>query len=130
MTAFVVIMTVAIVVMIGLVLDGGSVLAARREAIDEADGAARAAAQSVAPATRTSDRTVLDPARAQAAVDAYLAPTGHQGSVVVNGDSVAVTVSYSQHLEILGAAGLGSVTVTGHGAARAVRGVNNETVGP
>jgi uncharacterized membrane protein len=122
-TAFVVLMTLALVLFIGLVLDGGYTMAARREAIDEADGAARAAAQSVNPQTRTSHQTVLDAGQAQAAVDVFLSPTGHQGRAVVNGDLVTVTISFSQPLYILGAGGLFSITVTGHGSARAVPGV-------
>ena len=122
-TAFVVIITLALVMFIGLVLDGGYTLAARREAIDEADGAARAAAQALNLQTRTSHGAVLDPADAQAAVDSYLAPTGHTGQVTVNGDTVTVTVSFRQPTYILGAGGLFSVTVTGRGSAQAVTGV-------
>jgi len=127
-TAFVVVITLALVLFIGLVLDGGYTLAARREAIDEADGAARAAAQSVDPLTRTSHQTVLDSGQAQAAVDLFLIPTGHQGRAVVNGDLVTVTISFSQPLYILGAGGLFSITVTGHGSARAVPGVQTGAV--
>ena len=122
-TAFVVLMTLSLIMFIGLVLDGGYTLAARREAIDEADGAARAAAQAINPQTRSGRQAVLDPARAQAAVDAFLAPTGHNGQASVNGDTVTVMVSFRQRLYILGAGGLFSATVTGRGTARAVPGV-------
>lgn len=122
-TAFVVLMTLSLVMFIGLVLDGGYTLAARREAIDEADGAARAAAQALTLETRGSRVAVLDPGRAQAAVDAFLIPAGHSGRASVTGDTVTVTVSFPQRLYILGAGGLFSVTVTGRGTARAVPGV-------
>ncbi len=122
-TAFVVLMTLSLVMSIGLVLDGGYTLAARREAIDEADGAARAGAQAINVQTRGSRLAVLDPGRAQAAVDSFLAPTGHAGRASVRGDTVTVTVSFRQRLYILGAGGLSSVTVTGRGTARAVPGV-------
>jgi uncharacterized membrane protein len=125
-TAFVVIITLALVLFIGLVLDGGYTLAARREAIDEADGAARAAAQAITPATRSSSGAVLDPGQAQTAVDTFLGPTGHSGRASVSGDAVTVTVSFPQRLYILGAGGLFSVTVTGRGTARAVRGVETD----
>jgi uncharacterized membrane protein len=123
-TAFVAIITLALVLFIGLVLDGGYTLAARREAIDEADGAARAAAQAINPATRTSSGAVLDPGEAQAAVNTFLGPTGHTGLASVSGDAVTVTVSFPQRLYILGAGGLFSITVSGRGTARAVRGVD------
>src|ERR1700737_3055187 len=89
-TAFVVLITLALVMFIGLVLDGGYTLAARREAIDEADGAARAAAQAVNLQTRTSPTAALDARRAQAAVDLFLGPTGHTGRASVSGDTVTV----------------------------------------
>ncbi|MDP9073354.1 MAG: pilus assembly protein TadG-related protein [Actinomycetota bacterium] len=123
-TVFVVSMTMALVLFIGLVLDGGATLAARREAIDEADGAARAAAQAIAPPTRGSAVATIDPGRAQGAVDAFLAPTGHGGQAVVQGDAVTVTVSFRQPMYVLGAGGLMSVTVTGRGTARAVSGID------
>lgn len=122
-TAFVVLITLTLVLFIGLVLDGGYTLAARREAIDEADGASRAAAQAIDPSTRTSLGAVLDARQAQAAVDAFLRPTGHAGQASVSGDTVTVTVSFPQRLYILGAGGLLSVTVHGRGTAQAVRGV-------
>ena len=124
-TAFVVAITLALVLFIGLVLDGGYTLAARREAIDEADGAARAAAQAISLTSRASSVATIDPARAQGAVDTFLAPVGHVGHATVDGDTVTVTVSFRQPMYVLGAGGLFSVTVTGRGAARAVRGVGN-----
>ena len=45
-TAFVVVIIVALLAMAGLVIDGGSALAAKRRAINEADSAARAPVQS------------------------------------------------------------------------------------
>ena len=122
-TAFVVSFTLALILFIGLVLDGGYTLAARREAIDEADGAARAAAQAIAAPTRTARAAVIDSRQAQVAVDAFLAPTGHMGTASVSGDWVTVTVSFPQRMYILGAGGLMSVTVTGRGTARAIRGI-------
>jgi hypothetical protein len=120
-TIFVVCMTTAMILVVGLVLDGGYTLAARRQALDEADGAARAAAQAVAPAARNG-LVVLDAAQAQSAVDAFLAPTGHLGEAMVQGDVVTVTVSFRHQMLILGIGHLLSVQVTGRGTARAVRG--------
>jgi uncharacterized membrane protein len=122
-TAFVVSITAALLLFVGLVLDGGYLLAARREAIDEADAAARAAAQSIATPARSGGSLSLDPARAQAAVDRFLAPTGHHGVAVVNGEVVLVTVSFPQRMVILGVGGLAARTVTGKGTAHVVRGI-------
>ncbi len=123
-TAFVVTFVAALILMAGLVLDGGLILAAKRRAINEAEAAARAGAQQVATSTyRSSGRFVLDPARARAAAVAYLAATGDRGTVRVSGDQVVVTVQITQPMQILGVAGIGSQTVTGRGVARAERGV-------
>jgi hypothetical protein len=122
-TALVVSITAALLLFTGLVLDGGYLLAARREAIDEADGAARAAAQAVATPARSAGTLALDPARAQAAVDSFLAPTGHRGVSTVDGDVVTVTVSFSHRMVILGIGGLSERTVTGTGSAHVERGI-------
>ena len=127
-TIFVVTMTTAMILVVGLVLDGGYTLAARREALDEADGAARAAAQAVSASSRDGVVT-LDPARAQSAVDTFLAPTGHAGRATVQGDVVTVSVSFPHRMLILGIGHLFSVQVTGRGSARAVRGITG-AVGP
>jgi Flp pilus assembly protein TadG len=121
-TAFVVTLTLALLVVVGLVLDGGYTLAARREAIDEADGAARAAAQSVALTIRNGP-VVLDQSRAQVAADAFLAPTGHAGQASVHGDVVTVTVTFRHRMLILGIGHLLSLQVSGKGSAHAVRGI-------
>ncbi len=123
-TAFVVVFALALLVLAGLVLDGGYVLAARRQATNEAEGAARAGAATLAVDTyRGTGPVRLDPARAEAAARAYLRQTGHAGDVAVSGDRVVVVVRFDQPLQILGVAGLGSQSVTGRAEARAVRGV-------
>ncbi len=123
-TPFVVVFAVALLLMAGLVIDGGLALAAKVRAVDEAQAAARAGAQALdLRAYRLSNTVVLDPARAAAAARAYLAATGDSGQVRVAGDRVIVTVSIAQSTQILGLVGLHSLTVTGSGAATAVRGV-------
>ena len=126
-TAFVVGFTLALLVVAGLVVDGGGLLAACREAINEAEAAARAGAQAVDPASlRGEGPIVIDSTSARQRALAYLAATGHLGTVEVRGDTVTVTVSYSRPMSILGIAGLGDVTVTGRGSAHGARGVTRE----
>ena len=123
-TLFVVVATVALLVLAALVLDGGYVLAARRRAIDEANGAARAAVQALAPsAYRSSADVVLDPAAATAAAQDYLAAAGHTGTVGVDGAEVTVSVRFDQPMALLGIIGIDEISVTGVGRARSVRGV-------
>lgn len=123
-TAFVTIFTVAIIFVIGLVLDGGNLLIARRQAANEAEAAARAGAQEVSELElRENGVIVIDPERARAAVEAYLDRIGRTGSAVVAGDTVTVTLEIERPLYILGIGGLADVTVEGQGSARNVRGV-------
>jgi hypothetical protein len=123
-TAFVVIFTFALLLLAGLVIDGGLTLAARVQAINEAQAAARAGVQAInIPLFRATGQIVLDPAQANQAAESYLAATGHTGTVQVNGDDVYVTVSITQPMQILGIGGVGSLTVTGHGSAAAQHGV-------
>jgi hypothetical protein len=105
-TAFVVVFTLALILMAGLVLDGGLTLAAKTQAIDLAT-------------FRATGHITLDPAQATTDADNYLAAAGHTGTVEVNGDQVTVTVSITQPMQILSIAGINHLTVTGTGTATA-----------
>lgn len=119
-TAFVVIFTVALLVMAGLVLDGGLALSAKVQAIDDAQAAARAGAQAIdIPLYRSTGQITLEPNQATADAQHYLAEAGHTGTVAVTGEQVTVTVTISQPTQILSLAGIGHLTVTGSGTATA-----------
>ena len=122
-TAFVVIFTLALLLMAGLVLDGGLALAAKVQAIDDAQAAARAGAQAIdIPTYRASGQITLDPAQATADAEHYLAAAGHTGTVSVNGEQVTVTVTITQPTQILSLAGIDHLTETGTGTATAEQG--------
>ena len=122
-TAFVVIFTLALVLMAGLVLDGGLALAAKVQAVDDAQAAARAGAQAIdIPTYRASGQITLDPAQAAADAQRYLAAAGHTGTVSVNGEQVTVTVTITQPTQILSLAGIDHLTETGTGTATAEQG--------
>ena len=122
-TAFVVIFTLALLLMAGLVLDGGLALAAKVQAIDDAQAAARAGAQAIdIPTYRASGQITLDPAQATADAERYLAAAGHTGTVSVNGEQVTVTVTITQATQILDLAGIDHLTETGTGTATAEQG--------
>ena len=124
-TLFTCLVVVAFLILAALVVDGGYVLAARRRAIDEANGAARAGAQALAPSTyRQSGAVDLDPDAAVAAAQGFLGATGHPGSVSVAGNEVTVTLSFDQPTALLGLIGIERVSVSGRGRARSVRGVD------
>ena len=119
-TAFVVIFTVALLVMAGLVLDGGLALSAKVRAIDDAQAAARAGAQAInIPLYRSTGQITLDPAQASADAEQYLAQAGQTGTVTVNGDQVTVTITVTQPTQLLSLAGIHDLTVSGSGTATA-----------
>ena len=121
-TVFVVTMTMALLLVAGLVIDGGAVLAARRQAIDVAEQAARAGAQAIRIAdVRTGAEPALDPVSAAQAAEAYLDAVGRHGRVEVTGDKIEVVVSVDQRMLVLQIAGVGDVTVTGRAQARNAR---------
>ena len=122
-TAFVVIFTLALLAMAGLVLDGGLALAAKVQAIDAAQAAARAGAQAIdIPTYRATGQITLDPAQATADAQGFLAAAGEHGSVTVAGETVEVTVTITQPTQILSVVGVDQLTVTGAGSATAQQG--------
>jgi len=123
-TPFVVVFTAALVLMAGLVVDGGVILAANRRAGAEAEAAARAGAQALdTDAYRRGEPARLDASEAVSLAEAWLGRYGHAGSArVVGPDTVEVDVSFSQPLSILGVIGLGPVQIDGSGRARLVVG--------
>jgi hypothetical protein len=128
-TAFTVVMFVAVMVFAGLVLDGGLALAAKVRALNEAQEAARSGAQALdLTAYRVSGDVVLDRQQAAAAAHRYLAATGNpnasSASVAVTDDQVTVTVSRRQATQILRIVGMSGITVDASATARAAHGVN------
>jgi Flp pilus assembly protein TadG len=102
MTAFVAIIAVALVMVAGMVYDGGQVISATAQARSDAAKAARAGAQEVdITALRSTGETVLDPTAAEASALAYLAEAGATGTVTVDGPSITVTVTINQPMQIL-----------------------------
>lgn len=134
---FVVVAVVALMLAIGLVVDGGHKLVALQRADDLAQEAARSASQQIvaAPSVR-GQAPRLDVAAAERAVQQYLAiaaTTGDGGGQeVVTGSSsatathVEVSVTVSEPTTFLGAIGVNTVTATSHATARLVRGLDQE----
>ena len=130
-TLFTALIVAAFLILAGLAVDGGYVLAARRRAIDEANGAARAGAEALAPsAYRSSGDLVLDPDAAAAAAQGFLAATGHSGTITIDGNEVLVTLNFDQPMSLLRIIGIDSVNVQGRGQARSVRGIDSGETAP
>ena len=90
--AFLALLGTALFVLVGLVVDGGRVLAARRDAIDVAEQAARLGADQLSVDGLRSGRYELDPSAATSAVNGELRAYGLSGDVTISEDSVTVRV--------------------------------------
>ena len=101
-SALVAVVALGLVMVAGLAYDGGQIVAAQATARDLASNAARAGAQEVdLSELRATGTPLLDPARAAAAAEAYLARTGHGGRVSVDGPAITVAVDVHQPMHIL-----------------------------
>lgn len=125
-TAFVVVLTIGILTLAGLTLDGGLALAAKVQANGQAQSAARAGAQAIdLAAYRSTGALRLVPAQAVTDAQSYLTGVGAWGTVTVSGDTVTVTVTATEHTQLLGMVGISRLTVHGQGSAHPQRGVVN-----
>jgi Flp pilus assembly protein TadG len=124
---FLVVAVLGVMIAVGLVVDGGQKLRATQRADDTAAEAARAAVQSVQPAsTVRGEAPRVDAATAIYAAQQYLRRAGVTGMVSVIGDRVRVTTSSSFSPAFLSLIGLGTQTVAGRAEARLARGVSQE----
>jgi Flp pilus assembly protein TadG len=123
-TVFVVIIFSSLVLLAGLVLDGGYTLAAKMRAISAADGAARAGAQAIQNAAyRDKGEVTFDTYAAVASGNAYLEDSGIEGTTTVENGVVVVRTKVPQSMAILGLVGVGPFELTGEGRSRLIQGV-------
>jgi Flp pilus assembly protein TadG len=125
------IVTIAALVMAGLVVDGGAALATRERAADLATQAARAGADALTPASLRGQLTALqaDAAAATRAADAILTDGGATGQVTVSGATVTVTAHMPRHTVILSAVGLDNISQTATASATALVGTATTATG-
>lgn len=117
-SAFVVSFVLALLLLSGLVLDGGLALAAKVRANGQAEAAARAGAQAIDLTAFRVDGTLrLLPDQAVANARDYLASVGTSGTVTVIGNTVTVTIITTQPTQLLGLVGISGLDV--HGSASA-----------
>jgi Flp pilus assembly protein TadG len=122
-----VLITPAIYGVAGLVVDGGRALNARQHAANQAEHAARAAADAVdVDAIRTGAGLAIDPLAARRAAERYLAAAGATGTVSLGPQSVTVTVKASTQTAFFAVIGVNHISVTGTATARPARGVVTE----
>jgi uncharacterized membrane protein len=111
--AWVAVFLPALLVVLGLVIDGGLAFAARRDLQDVADAAAQAGAMQLDPAVyATTGQVQLDPIQARAAAGDYLsAHPGVSPAVVAGPTWVQVTVRESWPTVFLRLFGVQQVTM-------------------
>ncbi|GAA1748652.1 TadE/TadG family type IV pilus assembly protein [Streptomonospora arabica] len=100
-TAFVVIITLALILLFALVAEGGAALSTRSRALSLAQEAARAGAQELDLASyRAGQPTTLNASAARQSAQRFLAQSGADGSVHIDGATVTVTarLDYTFHL--------------------------------
>ena len=111
---------------VGLALDGGIVFAARRQAQNTADAAARAGAQEIDVARyRETDEVVLDNRWARYEARRYLAGLGERNATVdIAGNQVFVTVRREVQLSFLRLVGVASVGIEASAVAAPFYGIS------
>lgn len=108
----------------GLVIDGGYTLAAKREAARIAEQAARIAADQLNTDSLRTGGSDLDRDRAAAAGRSYLSRAGESGTVSIAGDEVTVTVRKSHDSVILSIIGSNRFTVSSSATATSIDGTD------
>lgn len=110
---------------VGLALDGGTVFAARRQAQNTADAAARAGAQEIDIGRyRDSGEVVLDRAMARYVARQYIEGLGgFEATVDTSGTQVIVTVRHDVPLSFLRLVGMQSTAITATAIAQPYYGI-------
>ena len=123
--AYVVVVFAAVVLIVGLIVDGGAVRAGRREAGDVAARAARAGAQEIdIDLLMATGDVALEELLAAEAARRFLESAGWSGAVAVGRDRVTVSVRATVPMQFLGVIGVGARSVTATRTARAAEGVS------
>lgn len=125
---FFAIATLALMVMIGLVVDGGGKVRALQQADAVAGEAARAGGQAIVASTAVRGQgAVADPVKARQAAQAYLAAADVSGTVsIINGTSLRVETTIDYQPVFLDLIGVGTLTSTGTAEVRLVEVLNGE----
>lgn len=125
-TLFIVVAVVGLLVLIGLVVDGGTKVRALQRADRLAAEAGRAGGQAIdVPAAITGAPPTLDAKAAVRAAQEYLRANGVTGTVSIGngGRSLTVDVTTTANTVFLGLVGVNTITVHGSAKVSLVRGV-------
>lgn len=128
-TVFFTVAAAGLLVMIGLIVDGGAKITLAQRADNLAAQAARAAGQAAQPAdVITGGAASVDPARAVRAADAFLAANHATGTVTLDPDRHGLTINLtlSAPTVFLGLVGVRDMSATGTAHARLIRGITGD----
>lgn len=130
-TAFVTITAVTLLLVAGMVFEGGRILSAKRETLNVAESAARAGAQALdEEAVRRGDTDILDHDAAVTRACSFLGQTGHScggdASVQTAANRVTVSVTDSVHIVMLPGVEIADPEFTMHGEACVARGITGD----
>lgn len=123
------IMLTAIILLVGLTVDGGGKMRADARADDLAEEAARAAGQAIDPRLAIpGEEIVVDRTAARIAVESYLAGqrdvAGHDVEFADDNRSIEVFVKIEYHTVVAGFFGKSTILVNGQGRAGLVHGIS------
>ena len=123
-----VVVALALLAILGLVADGGLILARHRELQGIADAAARAGAAQLDEASyrASNGRTAtLNPAQAQAAAGRYLRTVRFSGQAKLAAAANQVTIELSEVVRpiVVGSVGIGPIRLAVHAVARPRTGI-------
>ena len=123
-SAFVLAMMLGLFAVLGLGLDPGLALAAKVQAIGQAQQAARAGAQQINLTTyRITGKLQLDPSAAATAAQHFLAIEYAVGQVVVTANTVTVSITAKYRTQLWALIGVDTITVHATGSATPQRGI-------
>jgi Flp pilus assembly protein TadG len=133
-TIFVLAFAVVLLVLAGLVVDGGLALNARQRVADDVEQAARAGSQNLnLNLLRSQGQVQIDPEPAQDAARSFLLRRGYpDGGIVVSANQTEVTAkaTIQQPTALLSLIFIHSFTVTAQGTAQPEVGITGEVNNP
>lgn len=129
-TVFVVAFAVVLLVLAGLVVDGGLAINARQKVTDDVEQAARAGARELdMDMLRNQGKVAIDQQGARDAVTSFLNARGYPSTgrtIEIDDNQVVVTATIEQKTALLSLIFFNSFTVTAQGQARPAVGITGE----
>lgn len=124
-TPFMVLLSLALIAMIGLVYDGGRAIGQKSTATALASEAARAAAAQLdLDHYRTTGLARLDVAAATAEAHQWLGASDHTGSVTASTEEVTVIVTVTEDTHLVNLVGVSTLSMTAEATATPRHGVS------